>query len=257
MVPSSAAIADPTRPASIVAASTGPSSRTIEILITEPSRVARPIICKLMISLNGQHHADERARDRHDRDALDADRIEDRHQTPTSATAGARSRPRSGPRNRRRRRLRRRVEDVLTQTMYRRRAVFSAASADSRCPVSSHRRDHSFMNDGKGRWGPHMTAQVIVDFIVEIDKVTPGTAPRPSFALGATRRYFTGRHDRSTSFWTLSNASASPTGPNRLRINSYLCRMKVLDHLPILRSVRVIKIIVNRHGGTAPIRKFP
>ena len=36
--------AEPTRPASIVAASTGPSSLTIEILITEPSRVASPII---------------------------------------------------------------------------------------------------------------------------------------------------------------------------------------------------------------------
>ena len=35
---------EPTRPASMVAASTGPSSRTIEILITEPSRVASPIM---------------------------------------------------------------------------------------------------------------------------------------------------------------------------------------------------------------------
>ena len=44
IVPSSAAIDEPTRPASMVAASTGPSSFTIEMLITEPSRVARPII---------------------------------------------------------------------------------------------------------------------------------------------------------------------------------------------------------------------
>ena len=37
MVPSSAAMALPTRPASIVAASTGPSSRTSDMLITAPS----------------------------------------------------------------------------------------------------------------------------------------------------------------------------------------------------------------------------
>jgi hypothetical protein len=43
IVPSSAAIALPTRPASMVAASTGPSSRTIVMLMTEPSRVARPM----------------------------------------------------------------------------------------------------------------------------------------------------------------------------------------------------------------------
>ena len=41
IVPSSAAIALPTRPASIVAASTGPSSRTSDILITAPSRVSK------------------------------------------------------------------------------------------------------------------------------------------------------------------------------------------------------------------------
>ena len=44
IVPSSADIDDPTRPASIVAARTGPSSFTSEILMTEPSRVAKPII---------------------------------------------------------------------------------------------------------------------------------------------------------------------------------------------------------------------
>ena len=43
IVPSSAAIAEPTRPASIVAARTGPSSLTSEMLITEPSRVSIPI----------------------------------------------------------------------------------------------------------------------------------------------------------------------------------------------------------------------
>ena len=40
IVPSSAAMALPTRPASIVAASTGPSSRTSDMLITAPSRVS-------------------------------------------------------------------------------------------------------------------------------------------------------------------------------------------------------------------------
>ena len=44
IVPSSADIDEPTRPASIVAASTGPSSLTSEMLMTEPSRVASPII---------------------------------------------------------------------------------------------------------------------------------------------------------------------------------------------------------------------
>ncbi len=43
MVASSAAIAPPTRPASIVAASTGPSSRTTDMLMIEPRRVAMPI----------------------------------------------------------------------------------------------------------------------------------------------------------------------------------------------------------------------
>ena len=42
IVPSSAAIALPTRPASIVAASTGPSSRHIDMLISAPSRVSKP-----------------------------------------------------------------------------------------------------------------------------------------------------------------------------------------------------------------------
>ena len=44
MVPSSAAMALPTRPASIVAASTGPSSRTSDMLITAPSF---PSMCRL------------------------------------------------------------------------------------------------------------------------------------------------------------------------------------------------------------------
>ena len=35
---------DPIRPASMVAARTGPSSLTIEMLITDPNRVASPII---------------------------------------------------------------------------------------------------------------------------------------------------------------------------------------------------------------------
>ena len=41
MVPSSAAMALPTRPASIVAASTGPNSRTSDMLITAPSLASR------------------------------------------------------------------------------------------------------------------------------------------------------------------------------------------------------------------------
>ena len=43
IVPSSAAIDEPTRPASIVAARTGPSSLTSEMLMTEPSRDSIPI----------------------------------------------------------------------------------------------------------------------------------------------------------------------------------------------------------------------
>src|SRR3954471_3165904 len=53
MVPSSADIADPTRPASIVAASTGPSSLTSEMLMTEPSRVANPIMANWLCACTG------------------------------------------------------------------------------------------------------------------------------------------------------------------------------------------------------------
>src|ERR1700733_8973624 len=78
IVPSSAAIAEPTRPASMVAANTGPSSRTIEMLITEPRRQSHHR--ELMIRLYSQNHADKGPRDRHHRDALDADRVKDRDQ---------------------------------------------------------------------------------------------------------------------------------------------------------------------------------
>ncbi len=40
IVPNSAAMALPTRPASIVAANTGPNSRTSETLMTAPNRVS-------------------------------------------------------------------------------------------------------------------------------------------------------------------------------------------------------------------------
>ena len=42
IVPNSAAMALPTRPANIVAASTGPNSRTSVRLMTPPSRVSSP-----------------------------------------------------------------------------------------------------------------------------------------------------------------------------------------------------------------------
>ena len=79
IVPSSAAIAQPTRPASIVAASTGPSSRTSEMLMTAPSRVSRSEVAELEVALHGQHHADERAGEGDDRQAEHADLVEIRN----------------------------------------------------------------------------------------------------------------------------------------------------------------------------------
>ena len=80
MVASSAAMALPTRPASIVAASTGPSSRTTEMLMiaAEPRRQAH--LVELLIRLHGQHHADEHAGDGHHRHAADADGVQGRQQ---------------------------------------------------------------------------------------------------------------------------------------------------------------------------------
>ena len=45
-----------------------------------PQPGGQPHHRELMIGLDRQHHADEGSRDRHHRDALDADRVEDRHQ---------------------------------------------------------------------------------------------------------------------------------------------------------------------------------
>ena len=69
MVPNSAAMALPTRPASIVAASTGPSSRTSDMLITAPSLRFHVQVAKLHVALHDQHHADERAGQGHHRQA--------------------------------------------------------------------------------------------------------------------------------------------------------------------------------------------
>ena len=80
IVPSSAAMAQPTRPASIVAASTGPSSRTSVILITAPEPRFQSEIAERKIALDRKHHADERAGQGDDRQAEHADLIEIRQQ---------------------------------------------------------------------------------------------------------------------------------------------------------------------------------
>ena len=80
IVPSSAAMALPTRPASIVAASTGPSSRTSDMLITAPNRVSMLQLAELGVALHRQHHADEGAGQGHHRQAQHADLIEVRHE---------------------------------------------------------------------------------------------------------------------------------------------------------------------------------
>ena len=64
----------------MVAASTGPSSLTIEILITDPKPGCQPHERERMIGLDSEHHADEGSRDRHHRDALNADGVKNWHQ---------------------------------------------------------------------------------------------------------------------------------------------------------------------------------
>ena len=76
MVPSSAAMALPTRPASIVAASTGPSSRTSDMLMIDAQPRFQMQHAELSVALHGQHHADERAGQRHHRQAQHADLVE-------------------------------------------------------------------------------------------------------------------------------------------------------------------------------------
>ena len=80
IVPSSAAIALPTRPASIVAASTGPSSRTKRHVDDRTQSRFQPQLAKLKIALHGQHHADKRPGQGDDRQAQYAHLVEIRPQ---------------------------------------------------------------------------------------------------------------------------------------------------------------------------------
>ena len=80
IVPNSAAMALPTRPASIVAASTGPSSRTSDILMIAAQPRFQMQHAELIVALHRQHHADERAGERHHRQAEHADLVEGRQQ---------------------------------------------------------------------------------------------------------------------------------------------------------------------------------
>ena len=95
MVPSSAAMALPTRPANIVAANTGPSSRTSDMLITAPSRDSKCKHAELAVTLHGQHHADKRARQGHHRQAEHADLVEIRQER--LASGQPRQQPAEGP----------------------------------------------------------------------------------------------------------------------------------------------------------------
>ena len=62
IVPSSAVRAPPMRPASMTAASTGPSSFTTEILISTPQVLLQAHAGQLIVGLDRQRHSDERAR---------------------------------------------------------------------------------------------------------------------------------------------------------------------------------------------------
>ena len=99
IVPSSAAIALPTRPASIVAASTGPNSRTSDMLITAPSRVSRPSIAELGIALHRQYHANERAGQRDHRQAEHPHLIEIRQDRAPSRPTSEQPRQRAPTKN--------------------------------------------------------------------------------------------------------------------------------------------------------------
>ena len=66
----------PTRPASIVAASTGPSSRTRRQIDHAAQPRFEPDLAELRVALHRQHHADERPGQGHHRQAEDADLVE-------------------------------------------------------------------------------------------------------------------------------------------------------------------------------------
>ena len=80
MVPNSAAIAPPTRPASIVAASTGPKLADQRHIDCRPQLRFHVQVAELVVALLDQHHADERSGQRDDRQAQDPDLVEARQQ---------------------------------------------------------------------------------------------------------------------------------------------------------------------------------
>ena len=73
--PSCAAMPEPTRPATISPASTGPSSRIIDAETRRPMYIVAPKRLQLHARLERQHHAGEEAGEQHDAERLDADLV--------------------------------------------------------------------------------------------------------------------------------------------------------------------------------------
>ena len=100
MVPISAAIAAPMRPATISPASTGPSSRVIDSTTTLAIALSRREPGKAGVGLQRQHHAGEDRGQRHDGQAEIADLEQGAAEQPASRTAaapGATARARTAP----------------------------------------------------------------------------------------------------------------------------------------------------------------
>ena len=75
MEPSCAAMPEPTRPATISPASTGPSSRIIEAETSRPMYIVAPKAAHLHAGLQGEHHAGEEAGQQHDAERLHPDLV--------------------------------------------------------------------------------------------------------------------------------------------------------------------------------------
>ena len=76
MEPSSAAMPDPTRPASISAVSTGPSSLIIDALTSRPDVGPGAELIQRHPRLQGQHRTGEEPGQQHDGERAQADRLE-------------------------------------------------------------------------------------------------------------------------------------------------------------------------------------
>ena len=87
---------EPTRPVSISAVSTGPSSLTIEALTRRPTNGRAPNWSSVMPGLQRQHRAREEAGEEHDGERAEADGVELLDDVADSRTAGV-TMPRASP----------------------------------------------------------------------------------------------------------------------------------------------------------------